>query len=96
MSRRANFKFQLYVAGDTQNSTLAVANLTAFCRVHLAHHHEIEIIDVIREPKRALANSVFMTPTLVKLMPAPVKKIVGTLSQITTMRQTLGLEFAAA
>jgi hypothetical protein len=37
-----------------------------------------------------------MTPTLVKLMPAPVKKIVGTLSQITTMRQTLGLEFAAA
>jgi circadian clock protein KaiB len=96
MSRPANFKFQLYVAGDTQNSTLAVANLTAFCLAHLADHHEIEIIDVIREPKRALANSVFMTPTLVKLMPAPVKKIVGTLSQITAMLQTLGLESAAA
>ena len=96
MSRPAIFRFQLYVAGDTQNSTLAVANLTAFCRAHLADDHEIEIIDVFREPKRALANSVFMTPTLVKLMPSPVKKIVGTLSQETTMLQTLGLRFAAA
>ena len=96
MSRPADFKFQLYVAGDTRNSTLAIANLTAFCRAHLADHHEIEVIDVFREPKRALVNSVFLTPTLVKLTPGPVRKIVGTLSQETTMLQTLGLTFAAA
>jgi circadian clock protein KaiB len=94
MSRPDNFKFQLYIAGETQNSTLAVANLTAFCRAHLADHHEIEIIDVFREPKRALVNSVFMTPTLVKLLPSPMRKIVGTLSQETAMLQTLGLKCA--
>lgn len=96
MSKPATFKFQLYVAGDTQNSALAITNLTAFCQAHLANDHEIEIIDVIREPKRALANSIFMTPTLVKLMPSPVKKIVGTLSQKTTLLQAFGLELASA
>jgi len=92
MSRPANFKFQLYVAGDTQNSALAVANLNVFCRNHLPDRHEIEIIDVFREPKRALAGGIFMTPTLVKLMPAPVKKIVGTLNQMQTVLQSMGLE----
>ena len=38
-------------------------------------------MDVFREPKRALADGIFMTPTLVKLAPAPSRKIVGTLSQ---------------
>lgn len=51
------FRFDLYVAGEAPNSTQAVANLAAFCRAHLADRHEIEIIDVFREPKRALAES---------------------------------------
>jgi circadian clock protein KaiB len=96
MSRPANFKFQLYVAGDTQNSALAIANLTVLCRNHLPDRHEIEIVDVFREPKRALAEGIFMTPTLVKLTPAPVKKIVGTLNQLQTVLQTLGLESIVA
>jgi circadian clock protein KaiB len=83
----------LYVAGDTQNSALAVANLNVLCRNHLLDRHEIEIVDVFREPKRALAEGIFMTPTLVRLMPAPVKKIVGTLNQMETVLRTLGLEY---
>ena len=75
------FKFRLYVAGDAQNSAQAVANLTALCRAHLPDRHEIEVVDVFREPKRALADGIFMTPTLVKLAPSPVRRIVGTLSQ---------------
>jgi circadian clock protein KaiB len=92
MSRPVNFKFQLYIAGDTPNSALAVANLNALCRTHLAHHHQIEIIDVFRDPQRALADGIFMTPTLVRRLPAPVKKIVGTLSQLPRVLQILGLE----
>ena len=68
------FKFRLYVAGDAQNSAQAVANLTALCRAHLPDRHEIEVVDVFREPKRALADGIFMTPTLVKLAPSPVRK----------------------
>jgi len=96
MSRPANFKFQLYVAGDTQNSALAVANLNVLCHDHLLDRHEIEIVDVFREPMRALAEGIFMTPTLVKLTPAPVKKIVGTLNQMQTVLLALGLESIAA
>ena len=94
MRRRSVFKFRLYIAGDTQNSAQAVANLSAFGRTHLPGRHESEIVDVLKEPKRALADSVLMTPTLIKLAPLPVLRIVGTLSQEDTMLQALGLEVA--
>ena len=96
MSRRALFKFRLYVAGDTQNSVNAIANLTALCRAHLPDRHEIEVVDVFREPKRALADAILMTPTLVKLTPSPVRRIVGTLSQTIPVLQALGLGTVAA
>ena len=92
MSRSALFKFRLYVAGDALNSAQARANLAALCQAHLAGRHEIEVVDVFREPKRALADGIFMTPTLVKLAPLPVRTIVGTLSQTQTVLQALGLQ----
>ena len=85
------FKFLLYIAGDTQNSTLAVANLKALCRAHLPETHEIEVVDVFIEPKRALADGVLMTPTLIKLAPSPVRRIVGTLSNQQPVLVALGL-----
>ena len=86
------FKFRLYVAGDTQNSAQAVANLTALCRARLPDRHHIEVVDVFREPKRALADGILMTPTLVKLSPSPVRRIIGTLSQTQPVLVALGLE----
>jgi len=91
MSRAAIFKFRLYVAGDALNSAQALANLTALCLTHLPDRHEIEVVDVFREPKRALADGIFMTPTLVKLAPAPRRIIVGTLSQTQPVLQALSL-----
>jgi circadian clock protein KaiB len=95
-SRRGVFKFRLYVAGDALNSTQAVANLTAICGAHLPGRHEIEVVDVFREPKRALADGILMTPTLVKFSPSPSRKIVGTLSQRHPVLQALGLETTPA
>ena len=92
MNRHAQFKFRLYIAGDAQNSAQAVTNLNMLCRTHFADRHHIEIVDVFRDPKRALADAIFMTPTLLKLGPAPVRKIVGTLSQTVPVLQALGLE----
>lgn len=91
MSQPALYKFRLYVAGDALNSAQARANLTALCRVHLAGRYQIEIVDVFKEPKRALADAIFMTPTLVKLAPLPERILVGTLSQTQTVLQALGL-----
>ena len=66
------------------------ANLDALCRTHLPDRHEIEVVDVFREPKRALADGIFMTPTLVKLAPPPVRRIVGTLSQTQDRAASIG------
>ncbi|TAN53979.1 MAG: circadian clock protein KaiB [Betaproteobacteria bacterium] len=96
MTARTRFRFRLYVAGDAPNSAQALANLAALCRAHLPDRHEIEVVDVFREPKRVLADGVFMTPTLVKLAPLPIRRIVGTLSQTQLVLQALGLEPFAA
>jgi circadian clock protein KaiB len=92
VSRRVIFKFRLYIAGGALNSEQAVANLELLCREHLPNRYQIDIVDVFRDPKRALADGIFMTPTLVKLSPRPVRTIVGTLSQQHTVLQALGLE----
>ena len=92
MSQLPKYKFRLYVAGDAQNSAQAIAKLTAFSRTYLPNQNEIEIVDVFREPKRALADGIFMTPSLIKLAPSPIRKIVGTLSQTQPMLQAVGLE----
>lgn len=96
MSRAAQIRFRLYIAGDTQNSVQAIANLTALCQTHLPDRHRIEIVDVFEEPQRALADGIFMTPMLVRLSPGPVQRVVGTLSQIQPVLQTLGLFSSAA
>ena len=96
MSKRTQFKFRLYVAGDAQNSAQAMVNLTAFCKTYLLNRHAIEVVNVFKEPKRALADGIFMTPTLVKLAPSPApQRIVGTLSQTQPVLQFLGLEALA-
>ena len=92
MSRHTMFKFRLYVAGDALNSSQALANLGALCREYLPDRHEIEVVDVFQDPQRALSDAIFMTPTLVKLAPSPVRRIVGTLSQIQPVLQALGLD----
>jgi circadian clock protein KaiB len=65
--------------------------LNALCRAHLPDRHEIEVVDVNREPKRALADTIRMTPTLLKLSPPPSRRIVGTLSQTQRVLDTFGL-----
>ncbi len=91
MSSPDHFKFRLYVAGDSPNSAKAIANLRALCRELLDVRHEIEVVDVLREPKRALEDGVLLTPLLVKLSPSPVRKIVGSLNQRESVLEALGL-----
>jgi len=91
MKKPALFKFRLYVAGDASNSTQAIANLKALCSEHLPQRYEIEIVDVFREPKRAMAEGVLLTPMLVRVSPDPVRKIVGNLSQSQPLMQMLEL-----
>jgi circadian clock protein KaiB len=91
MKKHPFFNFRLYVAGEAANSMLAVANLHALCREHLPERHEIEIVDVLREPKRALAEGVLLTPMLVRVSPDPIRKLIGNLSDSKPLLQMLEL-----
>jgi circadian clock protein KaiB len=96
MKRPSNYRLRLYIANGALNGSQAIANINSICRVYLPYRFELEIVDVIKEPKRALEDSIFMTPTLVKLSPGPVKRIVGTLSNEATVVLALGLEHRVA
>jgi circadian clock protein KaiB len=87
----AEFQFRLYVAGDAPNSLRAVANLTALCREHLSGRYDIEVVDVLSHPERALNDGILMTPTLCKCTPPPARRIIGNLSQTTPVLEALGL-----
>lgn len=91
MDDALSYRFRLYVAGDGTNSVQAAANFNALCRTHLADRSEIEIVDVFQEPMRAQEDGVFMTPTLLRLAPAPERRVVGTLSQMSSVMMALGL-----
>ena len=95
MSEPVIFEFTLYVAGETQNSAQATRNLARLCQSALPDQHAIEVVDVLKDPQRALADGVFMTPTLIKRSPLPLRRIVGTLSQTEIVMQALGLHALA-
>lgn len=91
MSASSLFSFRLYVAGDGQNSARAIANLNALCQDRLAGRHEIEVIDVFGQPQRALADGIVMTPTLMRLAPGPIRRVIGTLQEMDGVAAALGL-----
>jgi circadian clock protein KaiB len=95
MTRRSMYKFRLYVADDTMNSAQATANLQALCQSHLSGRHEIEIVDVFKDPQRAILEGIRMTPTLLRLAPLPVRRIVGTLMDTKRVLETLELATSA-
>jgi circadian clock protein KaiB len=87
--------FRLYIAGDAPNSLLARANLVVLCRWHLPAQHTIEIIDVLQEPNRVLADGIVATPTLIRIFPRPALRIVGALTREKDICVALGFDFEA-
>lgn len=85
------FRFRLYIAGGAPNSLQAIYNLSALCREHLADRHYIENVDVLLEPNRALADGILLTPTLLRFLPEPALRIVGTLGDTRSLLQAFGL-----
>jgi circadian clock protein KaiB len=86
---RAGLVLRLYVAGHAPNSLRAIANARAICDEHFASGHEIEIVDLLEQPRRALADGIIVTPTLLKLSPLPVRRMIGNLSDTRQVLLTL-------
>ena len=77
---KASLVLRLYVAGNAPNSVRAISNAQALCDAHFPSHYELEIVDLLDHPQQALNDGVIVTPTLIRLLPLPTQKVVGTLS----------------
>ena len=84
------WNLRLYVAGQTQKSIIAFANLKKICDVHLEGKYDIEVIDLLKNPKLAKGDQIIAIPTLVRKLPEPIKKIIGDLAN--TERVLVGLD----
>jgi circadian clock protein KaiB len=85
----ARLVFRLYVAGNAPNSLRAIANAKALCAEHFAARHVLEVVDLLKDPRRALADGIIVTPTLLKLRPLPVRRVIGNLSDTNQVLLTL-------
>ncbi len=74
------WNLRLYVAGQTPKSLTAFANLKRMCEEHLAGRYIIEVIDLLKDPQLAAGDQILAIPTLVRKVPAPMRKIIGDLS----------------
>jgi circadian clock protein KaiB len=90
MRRNGKLHLRLYVAGNAPNSLRAIRNAEALCEEHFLARYDLEIVDLLEQPKRALADGIIVTPTLLKVSPAPVQRVVGNLSDTNQVLAALG------
>lgn len=75
------YVLRLYVAGLTVRSRKAIENITAICEEHLKGRYDLEVIDIFKRPVLARKEQIFAAPTLVKRLPAPLRRFIGDLSE---------------
>lgn len=92
VSAAPSVSLRLYIVAGAPNSTAAQRNLEAILTDLGAGHFALEIVDCVIEPLRALAEGVVVTPTLVKVSPAPTRTIIGTLSDRASVAAVLALD----
>ena len=90
MPEKEIWDLRLYVAGPTEKSVTAFANLKKICEEYLAGKFHIEIIDLLKNPQLARNDQIIAVPTLVRKLPTPIRKIIGDLSK--TERVLVGLD----
>jgi circadian clock protein KaiB len=91
-SRVRTLHLRLFVAGDSPDSAHAIANLKALFADSAGVEVEIEIVDVQREPARAARDGIMITPTLLKISPAPPCRVLGNLKNRAALLNLLGIE----
>lgn len=85
-----NYILKLYVSGSSPRAKTAIANLQRICEEELKGQYTLEIIDVLEHPEAAETDRILATPTLVKQLPPPLRRVIGDLSDKDKV--LLGLE----
>jgi len=90
--KNAHHVLRLYIAGNTLRSAQAIAKLHEICETHLKGRYELEVIDIYQQPDLARDGQVLAAPTLIKLLPPPLRRIIGDLSRVERILVGLDLE----
>jgi circadian clock protein KaiB len=90
------YVLRLYVTGTTHRSTRAIEMARQICDTHLKGRHELEVIDLYQYPEAASREQIIAAPTLVRLLPAPLRRIIGDLSDRQRVLASLGLSAPTA
>lgn len=79
-SELATYTLRLYITGSTLRSAQAVANIRKLCEEYLPGRYNLEVVDIYQQPGRAASAQIIAAPTLVKVLPHPVKRLIGNLA----------------
>jgi circadian clock protein KaiB len=87
---RAKYVLRLYITGMTPKSTRAITNVQKLCEQYLKGCYELEVVDIYQQPKLAKGEQIIATPTLIKKLPLPLRKLIGDMSD--TERFLVGID----
>ena len=91
-SLQPKYALRLYISGITSKSALAFMNIKRVCEQHLDGRYDLKVIDISKHPNLARDEQIVAVPTLIKRLPAPLRKLVGDLSDTDQVLVGLALE----
>lgn len=83
---------RLFVTGNSQRSLRAIDAVERMCREHLNNGVRVEVVDVLTQPDEAETEKILATPTLIRQIPGPPRRLVGDLGQPARVIELLGLQ----
>ena len=89
-TKTEKYVLRLYVTGMTPKSIRAISNLKKICEEHLGGRYDLQVIDIYQQPTLAKGEQIVATPTLIKKLPLPLRKLIGDMSN--TEKILLGLD----
>ncbi len=90
-SNQPRYRLRLYVSGATPRSARAIENIKAIGETRLAGQYDLEVIDAYQQAELARDEQIVVLPTLIKLLPVPMRRLIGDLSDEDKVLLGLGL-----
>jgi len=84
------YTLRLYVIGTSPQSIRAISNIKKICEEHLQGRYDLEVIDLYQQPQLAKGVQIIASPTLIKKLPLPLRRVIGDMSN--EERVLVGLE----
>jgi circadian clock protein KaiB len=91
-SAKPRFELKLFLTGASERSQRALENIQRFCESELPGDYDLKVIDIYQQPALASAEQILASPTLIKTSPAPLRRLIGDMSDEQKVRVSLGLQ----